>query len=209
MCNLYVMYYTDRANGDFKICVDEQFPAISDSIPANSDDRLPAIKEEEEEEDSSISYSNGAAPAPTTPAKEKKTHQEQGYYPWRSNKIRTYNGYPQQFPLPPSSNYGYGYSQPYAPQQQPMLPPLQQQQQYPSYGYQQPVMPPLQQGYGFNTNPIGSGVYGNSLGPAAAEQQPVEPAKEEITTESAITTAKSKTRARRPITSIHGVQGLH
>ena len=58
MCNLYIMYYSDRDDDDFRICVDEEVSGIGAGIPANSDDRLPPFHENEEE-DNSVSYSNG------------------------------------------------------------------------------------------------------------------------------------------------------
>ena len=55
MCNLYIMYYSDRDDDDFRICADEEISGIGAAIPASSDDRLPPFHEE----DNSISYSNG------------------------------------------------------------------------------------------------------------------------------------------------------
>ena len=64
MCNLYIMYYSDRDDDDFRICVDEEISGIGAGIPANSDDRLPPFHEEEDEDDNAISYSNSNSKSP-------------------------------------------------------------------------------------------------------------------------------------------------
>ena len=117
MCNLYIMYYSDREDDDFRICVDEEISGIGGGIPANSDDRLPPFHEndDEEEDNNSISYSNGGIGK--SPEITKKGYNDNYYR--RPSRIRTFNGgYPQ-----PPSNYGYGFPQAYVPQQpQPMVP---------------------------------------------------------------------------------------
>ena len=134
MCNLYIMYYSDREDDDFRICVDEEISGIGGNIPADSDDRLPPFKENEDEDDNSVSYSNGGGISNKPPGISKKGSKhpgtsKKGYYR-RPSRIRTFNG---GYPQPPPSNYGYGFPQAYVPQQQPMMPmvpqyPLQQQQ---------------------------------------------------------------------------------
>ena len=126
-------------------------------------------------------------------------------YGWSPSRIRTFNGYPQ-----PPSNYGYGFPQAYVPQQQPqpMVPMVPQypQPQQPSYGYQQqPMMPPQQQQqFGF----LGGGGF------AGQQQQQPQQQEAEVTEASEVTPASEqppvttvRARTRRPVASIHGVQG--
>ena len=193
MCNLYIMYYSDRENDDFRICVDEEVSGLSGNIPANSDDRFPPFHEE----DDSVSYANGAAAK--SPATKKGYHS-------RPSRIRTFIGYPQ----PPPSNFGYGFPQAYAPQQQQPVPlPQYPQMQQPSYGYQQPLMPPPQPQFGYNANLDPRNFGGGGFVGQQQQQREQEPATEgvAVTSDAPLTTAKSKTRPRRPVASIHGVQG--
>ena len=130
-------------------------------------------------------------------------------YGWSpTSRIRTFNGYPQ-----PPSNYGYGFPQAYVPQQpQPMVPMVPQypQQQQPSYGYQQqPMMPPQQQQqFGF----LGGGGFAGQQ----QQQQQQEQEEAEVTEAAEVPPASeqppmttSRARTRRPVASIHGVQGRH
>lgn len=49
MCNLYLMYYTDREQGsETGGCWSESFPAVTQNLPADSDVPLPPNPELEE-----------------------------------------------------------------------------------------------------------------------------------------------------------------
>ncbi len=213
MCNLYIMYYSPSSEDDFRVCVDEEIPGVSKNIPASSDDRLPPYVEPEDANEVPVEV----GPPKKTPAPQPSPGSGV-YYSLPRSKIRAFHSFPPQPILP--SNYGYGYPQPYVPlsppQQPPPLVPVQHQPYQSSHGYQQPVYAQVGGGGGGgymqydSTNTLG----GNDVGDTYAAQGPLGSetltnlADEDQTTKAPEATEKPKTKPRRPISSIHGVQGL-